>query len=131
MQVENIEKKIDLTKSLKDIEKFEEIIEIVERNFKKNFEMNKENFNQIEKLKENRWIAHNDSKNIAELIDDENKVFKNNIININFNYNVVEDAIIVVKTENKTLQDIALKSNFWNKHIRKNAFDENIKFLIK
>ena len=55
MRAENAEKEeIDLTKSLKNIEKFEEMIEIAEKNFKKNFEMRKENFNQIEKLKENR-----------------------------------------------------------------------------
>ena len=28
---------------------------------------------------------------------------------INFNYNVAENAVVVVKTENETLQDIALK----------------------
>ena len=54
MRIENIEKeKIDLTKSLKNIEKFEEMIEIAEKNFKKNFEMKKKNFNQIEKLRKN------------------------------------------------------------------------------
>ena len=36
-----LKKKIDLTKSLKDIKKFKEIIEIVEKNFEKNFEMKK------------------------------------------------------------------------------------------
>ena len=42
MRVENIEKeKIDLTKSLKDVDKFEKIIETVEKNFKENFEMKK------------------------------------------------------------------------------------------
>ena len=46
MRVENIkEKKINLTKSLKDVEEFKEMIEIVKKNFKKNFEMKKENFN--------------------------------------------------------------------------------------
>ena len=46
MQVENVEKKkIDLTKFLKKIEEFEEMIEIVEKNFEKNFEMKKKNFN--------------------------------------------------------------------------------------
>ena len=54
MQIENAEKeKIDLTKSLENIEEFEKMIEIVEKNFEKNFEMKKENFNQIEKLKKN------------------------------------------------------------------------------
>ena len=42
VRIENIEeKKINLTKSLKDVEKFKEIIEIAEKNFKKNFEMKK------------------------------------------------------------------------------------------
>ena len=46
IRVENVEEeKIDLTKSLKDIEKFKEMIEIVEKNFEKNFEIKKENFN--------------------------------------------------------------------------------------
>ena len=30
-------------------------------------------------------------------------------MNINFDYNVVENVIVVVKIENKTLQNIALK----------------------
>ena len=30
-------------------------------------------------------------------------------MNFNFNYNVVEDAVVVVKTKNKTLRNIALK----------------------
>ena len=55
MRAENIKKKeIDLTKSLKNIEKFERMIEIVEKSFEEDFEMKKEDFNQIEKLKKNR-----------------------------------------------------------------------------
>ena len=55
MRIENVEKKkIDLTRFLKSIEKFKKMIEIVEKSFEENFEMKKENFNQIEKLKENR-----------------------------------------------------------------------------
>ena len=49
-----LKKKIDLTKYLKNIEKFEKMIEIAEKNFKKDFKMRKKNFNQIEKLKKNR-----------------------------------------------------------------------------
>ena len=46
MRIKNVEeKKIDLTKSLKNIEKFEEMIEIAEKNFKENFEMKKKDFN--------------------------------------------------------------------------------------
>ena len=46
MQVENVEKeKIDLTKSLKSVEKFKKIIETVEKSFEKNFEMKKEKIN--------------------------------------------------------------------------------------
>ena len=46
VRTENVkEKKIDLTKSLESIEKFEEMIEIAEKNFKENFEMKKENSN--------------------------------------------------------------------------------------
>ena len=50
---------------------------------------------------------------------------------INFNYNVVEDAAVVVRIENKTLRNIALKQNFRNEHIRKNVSDENMKFSIE
>ena len=107
------------------------MIEIIEKSFEENFEMRKENFNQIEKLKKDRWIAHDDSKNVVESIDDENETFENNIININFNYNVVENAAVVVKTENETLQNIALKQNFRNEHIKKNVSDENTKFSIE
>ena len=41
MRIENVEKKIDLMKSLKNIKKFKEIIEIAEKNFKENFKMKK------------------------------------------------------------------------------------------
>ena len=36
-----LKKKIDLTKSLKNVEEFEKIIETVKKNFKENFEMKK------------------------------------------------------------------------------------------
>ena len=95
MRVENAEEeKIDLTKSLKDTEESEEMIEIAKENFEKNFEMRKKNFNQIEKLKKNRWITHDSSKNVVESTDDENEVFKDNIININLDYNVAKDVIV-------------------------------------
>ena len=132
MRVENVEeKKIDLTKFLKNIKKFEKMIEIAEKSFEKNFEMKKENFNQIEKLRKNRWIVHDSLKDVAESIDDENEILENNIININFDYNIVEDAVVVVKTENETLRNIALKQNFRNEHIKKDVFDENMRFSIE
>ena len=54
MRIENVKKKkIDLMKFLKSVEKFKKMIEIVEKNFEKNFEMRKEDFNQIEKLRKN------------------------------------------------------------------------------
>ena len=74
---------------------------------------------------------HDGSKDVVESIDDENEVFENNIINISFDYNVVEDAVVVVKTENKTLRNIALEQNFRNEHIKEDAFDENTKFSIE
>ena len=52
---------------------------------------------------------HDDSRNIVKSIDDKNETFENNIMNINFDYNVVENVVIVVKIENKTLRNIALK----------------------
>ena len=46
MRAENVEeRKINLTRFLKNIEEFEEMIEIAGKNFEKNFEMKKENFN--------------------------------------------------------------------------------------
>ena len=110
MRVENVEKKkIDLIKFLENIEKFKEVIETAEKNFKKNFEMKKEDFNQIKKLKKDRWIAHDGSKNVVESINDENEIFENNIMNINFNYNVAEDAVAAARIENETLRNIALE----------------------
>ena len=46
MRIENVEeKKIDLTKSLKDIKKFKKMIETAEESFEDNFKMKKKNFN--------------------------------------------------------------------------------------
>ena len=52
-------------------------------------------------------------------------------MNINFNYNVAEDAAAIIRIKNKTLRNIALKQTFWNEHIKKDAFDKNTKFSIK
>ena len=52
-------------------------------------------------------------------------------MNINLNYNVAENAAAAVRIENETLRNIALKQNFRNKYIKKNASDENTKFLIE
>ena len=52
-------------------------------------------------------------------------------MNINCDYNVAENAVVVAKTENKTLRNITLKQNFRNEHIKKDAFDENTKFSIE
>ena len=43
----------------------------------------------------------------------------------------VENAVVIVKIENKTLRNIALKQNFRNEHIKKNILNENTKFSIK
>ena len=54
MRIENVKKeKIDLTRFLENVEKFERMIETAEKNFRKNFEMRKENSDQIEKLRKN------------------------------------------------------------------------------
>ena len=79
-------------------------------------------------MREDQWITHDDSKNIVKLIDEKNKAFKNNIIIINLDYNIVEDAVVVVKIENKILRNIILRKNFRNEHIKKNAFNEDTKF---
>ena len=52
-------------------------------------------------------------------------------MNINLDYNVAEDAVVVVKIENKTLRNIVLKQNFRNEYIKENASDENTRFLIE
>ena len=52
-------------------------------------------------------------------------------MNINLDYNVVKNAVVVVKTENEILQNIVLKQNFRNEHIKKSAFDKNTKFSIE
>ena len=49
-------------------------------------------------------------------------------MNINLDYNVAEDVVAVAKIENETLRNTALKQNFRNEHIKKNASDENTKF---
>ena len=49
----------------------------------------------------------------------------------NFDYNVVENAVVVVKIKNKILRNIAFKKNFRNEHMRKNVSDEDTRFLIE
>ena len=110
IRIENVEKKkIDLTRSLKDVEKFKKMIETAEKNFKEDFEIKEKDFDQIEKLKKNRRNAQNSSKNTVKSINDENEILENNIMNISLDYNVAEDAAAVVKIENETLRDIALR----------------------
>ena len=52
-------------------------------------------------------------------------------MNISLDYNVAEDAVAVVRTENETLRNIVLKQNFRNEHIKEDVFDENTKFSIE
>ena len=54
-------------------------------------------------MKKDRQNAQNNSKNVAESINDENEIFENNVIIINFNYNIAENVAVIVKIENKTL----------------------------
>ena len=113
MRVENIEKKkINLTRSLRGAEKFEKMIEIIEKNFEENFEMKEKNSDQIEKLRKNRRDAQNSSRNAVELINDENEVLENNVMIINFDYNVAEDAVVVVKTENENIAKYRIETEF-------------------
>ena len=63
-------------------------------------------------MKKDQRNAQNSSKDVVESINEKNKAFENNIIIINFNYNVAEDIIVVVRIENKTLRNIVLKRNF-------------------
>ena len=70
-------------------------------------------------------------KNVVELINDKNEIFENNIMNINLDYNIAENAVVVVRIKNKILQNIALKQNFRNDNIKKKVSDKNMKFLIE
>ena len=40
-------------------------------------------------------------------------------MNINFDYNVIEDAVVIVRTENKILRNITLKKIFEINILRK------------
>ena len=82
-------------------------------------------------MRKNRRNAQNNSKNAVKSINVENEILENKIMNINFNYNVVEDTVVIIRTENETLRNIALRQNFQNEHIKKNVFDENTRFLIE
>ena len=82
-------------------------------------------------MRKDRWIAHDGSKNVVESIDNENEVFENNIMNINFNYNVAENAAAVARIENETLRNIVLRKNFRNEHIKEDVSDEDMRFLIE
>ena len=82
-------------------------------------------------MRKDRWIAHDGSKDVVESIDGKNEAFENSIMNISFDYNVAGNAAAVVKTENETLRNIALRQNFRNEHIKKDAFNEDTKFSIE
>ena len=45
MRVENVQKKNQFNEILENVEEFKEIIEIVKKSFKENFEMKERNFN--------------------------------------------------------------------------------------
>ena len=40
-------------------------------------------------------------------------------MNINLDYNVAENIVVIVRIENETLRNITLKQNFRNEHIKK------------
>ena len=52
-------------------------------------------------------------------------------MNINFNYNVAEDVVVVVRIENETLRNITLKQNFRNEYIKENVSNKDTKFSIE
>ena len=70
-------------------------------------------------------------KDAAKSINEENEIFENNAMNINFNYNVVENAVVIVKIKNQKLRNIALTRNFRNELIEKNAFNKNTEISMK
>ena len=58
-------------------------------------------------------------------INENNEIFKDNVINIRSDYNVARDVAITVKIKNWKLRDAAWAQNFRNEQIEKNAFDED------
>ena len=101
VQVENAEeKKFDLTLIQKNAEKFERKAETVEEDSKKNFEMLRKKFDQIEELKENQWDVREISKDAAMSINENNEILKNNVMNIRFDYSVARNVAVIVKIKN-------------------------------
>ena len=82
---------------------------------KKNFEMLKKKSDQIEELREDQWNVHKISKNAVMSISNNNKTFKNNVMNIRSDYNVVRDVVVIVKIKNWKLRNAAWAQNFRNK----------------
>ena len=64
-------------------------------------------------------------------INEDNETFENNVMNIRFNYNVVRNVAVTVKTKNWKLRDAAWAQNFRNKQIEEDAFDENTEISIE
>ena len=59
------------------------------------------------------------------LINKNNEIFKNNIMNIRFDHNVVRNVTVTVKSKNWKLRDVAWTQNFRNEQIKKSAFNED------
>ena len=59
--------------------------------------MLKKKSDQIEELKKDQWDIHEIKKDTAMSINENNETFKNNVMNICSNYNVVRDVAVIVK----------------------------------
>ena len=64
-------------------------------------------------------------------INENNEIFKNNVINIRFDNNVVKNVAVTVKIKNCEMRNVAWAQSFRNEQIEKDVFDENTKILIK
>ena len=62
--------------------------------------MLKKKFDQIKELKENQWNVYEISKDVIMSINENNKTFKNNVMNICFNHNVVKNIVVIIKIKN-------------------------------
>ena len=69
--------------------------------------MLKKESDQIKELKKDQWNVYEISKNAVMSINEDNETFKNNVMNIRSDYNVVRDVAVIVKIKNWKLRDAA------------------------
>ena len=65
-------------------------------------------------MRKDQWDVYEISKDAVMSINKDNEIFENNVINIRFDYNVVKDVAVTVKTKNWKLRNAAWTQNFRN-----------------